>query len=176
MLLEDAYSPLAETLRLEHKARQARYRAVAIRPVRSPPPPPKKTDAELAQELEARQKAKEERIAALRLALLEEYALSTVRSPSMRSIVHIVADAYEIAVNELLSHRRTQRFCLARQVAYYLCKVTTTKSLPEIGMAIGNRDHTTIMYGVRQIAARIAVDDEFRDKVNAIRARIEGRG
>ncbi len=79
-----------------------------------------------------------------------------------------VADYYAIAPKEMKSSRRSRNIAFPRQVAMFLCKELTRKSLPEIGEAFGGRDHTTVLYACRKIEEQRAGDAEFNDEVNRL--------
>ena len=77
---------------------------------------------------------------------------------------------------DFLSARRNKKFVVSRQVAMALCKRLTTKSLPEIGRRMGNRDHTTILHGCRRlqpvidaVAARLEPNASISDWVAAMK-------
>jgi Bacterial dnaA protein helix-turn-helix len=74
--------------------------------------------------------------------------------------------------SDLLSHRRTPDLVGPRHLAMYLARETTDLAYPAIGRLLGDRDHTTILYGSRKVAARMAVDPEFRADVELIAKRI----
>src|SRR5690606_39681627 len=69
----------------------------------------------------------------------------------IEDIQRIVARHYNVSKVELLSNRRTRTIVKPRQVAMYLAKVMTPRSLPEIGRRLGGRDHTTVLHAVRKI-------------------------
>ena len=69
----------------------------------------------------------------------------------IEDIQRIVARHYNVSKTELLSNRRTRTIVKPRQVAMYLAKVLTPRSLPEIGRRFGGRDHTTVLHAVRKI-------------------------
>jgi chromosomal replication initiator protein len=69
----------------------------------------------------------------------------------IEDIQRIVARHYNVSKTELLSNRRTRTIVKPRQVAMYLSKVMTPRSLPEIGRRFGGRDHTTVLHAVRKI-------------------------
>lgn len=73
------------------------------------------------------------------------------RRVSIEQIQRKVADYYQVRMSDLLSARRTQDVTLPRQVAMFLAKRLTTRSLPEIGRRFGGRDHTTVIHAVRKI-------------------------
>lgn len=76
--------------------------------------------------------------------------------PSMQSICEEVARKHGVSIDELRSHRRHKEVIAARHEAMWRCRHETLASLPMIGRALGGRDHTTILNGVRKHAARLA--------------------
>jgi chromosomal replication initiator protein len=70
---------------------------------------------------------------------------------SVEQIQKVVADYYKVKVSDLYGKRRLASFVLPRQIAMYLTKEMTQKSLPDIGEAFGGRDHTTVLHAVRKI-------------------------
>jgi chromosomal replication initiator protein len=80
-----------------------------------------------------------------------------------------VADFYRFEEDDLRGSRRTKDLALARQVAMYLSREETTNSLAQIGMALGKRDHTTVIHGHDKIARRIEEDEQLRRDVLAIK-------
>ena len=86
------------------------------------------------------------------------------------NILRTVAEYYKIKVADLLSKRRSRSVARPRQVAMTLCKELTNRSLPEIGDAIGGRDHTTVLHACRTIKAMRETDsDVSEDYSNLIR-------
>ena len=77
----------------------------------------------------------------------------------IEDIQKIVARQFNVSRNDLLSNRRTRVIVRPRQVAMYLAKVMTPRSLPEIGRRFGGRDHTTVLHAVRKIE-----DISFKDQ------------
>jgi len=73
-------------------------------------------------------------------------------NPSVTRIQEVVARQYGVSRFDLLSSRRTANIVRPRQVAMYLCKTLTLRSLPEIGRRFGGRDHTTVLHAVRKIS------------------------
>lgn len=73
------------------------------------------------------------------------------RRVSVEQIQRKVADYYQLRISDLLSPRRTRDITLPRQVAMFLAKRLTTRSLPDIGRRFGGRDHTTVIHAVRKI-------------------------
>jgi chromosomal replication initiator protein len=84
-------------------------------------------------------------------------------------IIAAVADQFGVDEDRLLSTDRSRQVALPRQVAMFLIREGTNASLPQIGEALGGRDHTTVMYGVDKIASLMETDDSLRRRVSAIR-------
>ena len=83
----------------------------------------------------------------------------------IEDIQRIVAKHYQVSRADVLSSRRTQNVVRPRQVAMYLSKVLTLRSLPEIGRRFGGRDHTTVLHAVRKIDELIKTDHALRDEI-----------
>jgi chromosomal replication initiation ATPase DnaA len=77
---------------------------------------------------------------------------------------------YQIPRVEILSARREAKIVRPRQVAMYLAKTLTVRSLPEIGRMFGGRDHTTILHAVRKIGALVARDPDLNEVVEKLKA------
>ena len=88
---------------------------------------------------------------------------------SIEDIQRKVAEHYNIRVSDLHSPRRTKNIARPRQVAMYLCKILTEKSLPDIGRKFGGRDHTTIIHGVRRIESLMKEDPAIREDVEILK-------
>jgi chromosomal replication initiator protein len=79
-----------------------------------------------------------------------------------------VAQYFQVSLQELLSARRARNIARPRQVAMYLAKQLTPKSLVEIGQRFGGRDHTTVMHAVAKVESLMLIDPEIRDAVTAL--------
>jgi len=88
---------------------------------------------------------------------------------TIEDIQQKVCDFYNVKISDLLSTRRMQVISKPRQVAMYLSKTLTPKSLPEIGRRFGGRDHTTVMHAVKRIEEACASDREFSNDVEVLR-------
>jgi chromosomal replication initiator protein len=84
-----------------------------------------------------------------------------------------VAEHYGIRLADMTSARRARAVARPRQVAMYLAKQLTPRSLPEIGKRFGGRDHTTVMHAVRKIEDLRASDPGIADDVELLRRLIE---
>jgi hypothetical protein len=87
-----------------------------------------------------------------------------------REIIRATAVYYNVTSADIRSHRRTANVVFPRQVAMYLCRMLTLRSLPDIGRRIGGRDHTTVLHGVNKIDALIKNGDSgLIESVEAIK-------
>jgi len=84
-----------------------------------------------------------------------------------------VAEHYNIRITDMHSPRRSRSVARPRQVAMYLAKNITSRSLPEIGRKFGGRDHTTVMHAVRKIEELKTVDSIFNDDVELLKRMLE---
>ena len=89
--------------------------------------------------------------------------------PSMGAIQRICAAYYSITLTELLSDRRMMNLVRARQVAIFLCKEFTLRSMPEIGRRFSGRDHTTVLHAIRKIARLSSEDNDMADDLAKLR-------
>lgn len=87
----------------------------------------------------------------------------------IEDIQKIVARQFNVARNDLLSNRRTRQIVRPRQIAMYLAKMMTPRSLPEIGRRFGGRDHTTVLHAVRKIEDLIAGDNKLAQEVELLK-------
>jgi chromosomal replication initiator protein len=101
--------------------------------------------------------------------------------PHMRSakltvaeIQREVADWFGLPVEEMTSARRFRAVARPRQVAMFLSKELTPKSLPDIGQRFGGRDHTTVIHAIKQVEKLCSVDAEVEQDVEGCRRRILG--
>jgi chromosomal replication initiator protein len=95
------------------------------------------------------------------------------RKVTMDEILKRVCDYYKIRQVDILSQNRQRAIARPRQMAMYLCKRLTTRSLPEIGKKFGGRDHTTILYGVRKIEELMQIDSQIAEDAELLRRMLE---
>jgi chromosomal replication initiation ATPase DnaA len=91
------------------------------------------------------------------------------------AILSACAVFYDVPISSLFAEHRSKDVVKTRQIAMYLAKELTPRSLPDIGRRIGGRDHTTVLHGVRKIAALIKSDPGLAAELATVRARIVGR-
>jgi chromosomal replication initiator protein len=87
----------------------------------------------------------------------------------IEDIQRVVARHYNVSKTELLSNRRTRTIVKPRQVAMYLSKVMTPRSLPEIGRRFGGRDHTTVLHAVRKIEGLSGNDNTLAQEIELLK-------
>ncbi|GAN81012.1 chromosomal replication initiator protein DnaA [Acidocella aminolytica] len=95
------------------------------------------------------------------------------RKISIQEIQKRVCEHYNIRIAEMSSARRARNIARPRQVAMYLAKQLTSKSLPDIGRHFGNRDHTTVMHAVSRVTELIAQDAAFAEDVELLKRLLE---
>ena len=95
------------------------------------------------------------------------------RRVTIEEIQRKVAEHWNIRIADMSSARRARAVARPRQVAMYLAKQLTSRSLPEIGRKFGNRDHTTVMHAVSRVAELMDQDLEFAERVELLRRMLE---
>jgi chromosomal replication initiator protein len=95
------------------------------------------------------------------------------RRVTIEEIQRKVAEHYNIRLTDMSSARRARNVARPRQVAMYLAKQLTSRSLPEIGRRFGNRDHTTVMHAVARVAELMQQDAAFAEDVELLRRMLE---
>jgi chromosomal replication initiator protein len=100
--------------------------------------------------------------------VLHDILRANDRRITIEDIQKKVAGHYNIKVSDMHSARRSVAIARPRQVAMYLAKKLTTKSLPEIGRKFGGKDHTTVMHAVKRIDELSRMDKEFADDVELL--------
>lgn len=95
------------------------------------------------------------------------------RKVKIEEIQRIVARRYNVSRGDLLSSRRTANVVRPRQIAMYLAKTLTLRSLPEIGRCFGGRDHTTVLHAVRKIEGLVGNDGALAEEIEAIKKELE---
>ncbi len=96
------------------------------------------------------------------------------RQITVDNIQKTVADFYKIKISDMYSKRRPASIAKPRQVAMYLAKELTQKSLPEIGDLFGGRDHTTVLHAVRKISAARSQDTELNQALHVLEQTLKG--
>jgi hypothetical protein len=159
-------TPFVECLHAEHKARLERFAQAAMRrkqptPVPATPPaaaPPAAAPPAAAQPLVSDDQIREAHN-------LLEGVINKVEIIQRA----VVARFPGVTLNDLRSARKPANVVNARQLAMYLCKELTGKSLPDIGQRFGGRDHTTVLHSIRKITLQIQYDQELSALVGVLK-------
>ncbi len=93
-----------------------------------------------------------------------------IRVITVDKIQNIVSNYFNIPLSEMLSQRRSRPLARPRQIAMFLAKKMTTRSLPEIGRRFANRDHTTVIHAVKTITRLSEQDDEMKKNIAQIKS------
>jgi len=96
------------------------------------------------------------------------------RQIGVENIQKTVADFYKIKVADMYSKKRPASIARPRQIAMYLAKDMTKKSLPEIGELFGGRDHTTVLHAVRKISAERGINPELNQQLHVLEQTLKG--
>jgi chromosomal replication initiator protein len=91
----------------------------------------------------------------------------------IEDIQRVVARQYNVSRSDLLSSRRTANVVRPRQVAMYLAKTLTLRSLPEIGRRFGGRDHTTVLHAVRKIEGLVGNDTALAEEIESLKRQLQ---
>ncbi len=89
-------------------------------------------------------------------------------------VVNIVANAFGVTSAQLTGRDRSREIVWPRQIAMYLLREVGNVSLPQIGMVLGGRDHTTVMYACEKVADMVERDDRLRRQLIQIREQLDG--
>jgi chromosomal replication initiator protein len=104
---------------------------------------------------------------------LRDLVRSHERRVTIDEIQRRVAEHFNIKLAEMTSDRRARVVARPRQVAMYLAKQLTTRSLPEIGRKFGGRDHTTVMHAMRKIEELTLTDPVLAEDVELLRRMLQ---
>ena len=109
---------------------------------------------------------------------LAEQALKDIISPDEKKvitpdyIISMVAEHFDVSVDDLYGNKRNSKIVMPRQIAMYLCRELTDTSLPQIGEVFGGRDHTTVLHAYKKIAkdrtSNIQLDKTVQELIKSI--------
>jgi len=105
--------------------------------------------------------------------VLRDLLRANDRRITIEDIQKRVAEHYNIRISEMHSARRARAVARPRQVAMYLAKQLTSRSLPEIGRKFGGRDHTTVMHAVKRIDELRQNDSTLSEDIDLLRRMLE---
>lgn len=104
---------------------------------------------------------------------LADVLRASERKITVEEIQRRVSDYYNIRLSDIIGPKRLRSYARPRQVAMYLAKQLTSRSLPEIGRRFGGRDHTTVMHGVKRIEELKVIDGQIAEDVEILRRALE---
>ncbi len=104
---------------------------------------------------------------------LADVLRASERKITVEEIQRKVSDHYNIRLSDMIGPKRVRSYARPRQVAMYLCKQLTSRSLPEIGRRFGGRDHTTVMHGVKRIEELKIQDGQIAEDIEMLRRALE---
>ncbi|MHA1127377.1 MAG: chromosomal replication initiator protein DnaA [Alphaproteobacteria bacterium] len=104
---------------------------------------------------------------------LADILRASERKVTVEEIMRQVADHYHLRMSDLLSPRRARAVARPRQVAMFLSKKLTSKSLPDIGRRFGGRDHTTVIHAVKKVEELKMTDSQIAEDVELLRRMLE---
>jgi len=104
---------------------------------------------------------------------LSDILRASDRKITVEEIQRKVAEHYNIRLSDMIGPKRPRNLARPRQVAMYLAKQLTSRSLPDIGRRFGGRDHTTILHGVKRIEELRAIDSQIADDLELLRRALE---
>ncbi len=104
---------------------------------------------------------------------LADVLRASERKITVEEIQRKVSDYYNIRLSDMIGPKRLRSYARPRQVAMYLAKQLTSRSLPEIGRRFGGRDHTTVMHGVKRIEELKVIDGQIAEDVEMLRRALE---
>ena len=107
--------------------------------------------------------------------VLKDILDETERAVTVDLIQKRVSDYYKVKQSDLKSKKRNQSIVLPRQVAMYLCRKLTDKSLPEIGKFFGGKDHTTVIHSCKNVTKRMERDPDFEKTVGRLHESIQSQ-
>ncbi|OOY32314.1 chromosomal replication initiator protein DnaA [Thioclava sp. F36-6] len=104
---------------------------------------------------------------------LKDQLRQSERKVTVEEIQRKVAEHYNVRLSDLVGPKRLRAIARPRQVAMFLAKSLTTRSLPDIGRRFGGRDHTTIMHGIRKIEELRGTDSQLAEDIELLRRLLE---
>ncbi len=106
--------------------------------------------------------------------VLKDLVKAVNKKISLGDILECVAEYYSVPISDIKAKKRSKTFLIPRQVSIYLARELTEMSLPELGMAFGGKDHTTILHSYNKIKKMLNEDGEIKKAVEIITRKLEG--
>lgn len=106
-------------------------------------------------------------------ALIDFFSKTVISKNKIEQVQQIVAQNYNVSVEDLKSKKRLVTIALPRQIAMYICRVVLEESLPKIGIEFGGKNHTTVMHSVDKIKKEISKRKDFEAEINKLIGQIQ---
>ncbi len=106
-------------------------------------------------------------------ALKDYLSKSSFVKNNIQKIQQVVAEYYNITVEDIKSKKRKADIAFPRQVAIYLCRTLTDESFPKIGIQFGGRDHSTVMHSVDKIDNELKTNPQFKEVIDTLKSKIK---
>ena len=101
-------------------------------------------------------------------ALKDYFGTTIISKNKIEQVQQIIADNYNINIEDLKGKRKSNDITIPRQIAMYICRIYLKESLPRIGSEFGGKDHTTVMHAVNKIKKEVEINDELNIEINKI--------
>lgn len=105
-------------------------------------------------------------------ALRDRLGKNIISKNKIDKVIRIIADNYNITVEDLKSKKRLAKIAVPRQIGMYICRTHLKESLPKIGSEFGGKDHTTVMHSVDKISKEIQKDKALEEEINKLIAKV----
>lgn len=105
-------------------------------------------------------------------ALRDRLGKNIISKNKIDKVIRIIADNYNITVEDLKSKKRLAKIAVPRQIGMYICRTHLKESLPKIGSEFGGKDHTTVMHSVDKISKEIKKDKALEEEINKLIAKV----
>ncbi len=105
-------------------------------------------------------------------ALKDYIGKHIISKNNIDKVIQIVADNYNITVDDIKSKKRLAKIAVPRQIGMYICRTHLKESLPKIGSEFGGKDHTTVMHSVDKIKREIEKDKNLEKEINKLISKI----
>lgn len=101
-------------------------------------------------------------------ALKDTFSTSVITKNKAEKVMQVVADHYNLSVEDIKGKKRNSSISMPRQIAMYICRVYVEETLPKIGSIFGGKDHTTVMHSVNKIKTEIKKDKNLEAEIQKI--------
>jgi chromosomal replication initiator protein len=105
-------------------------------------------------------------------ALRDYMGKSVYSNNNIAKIQKAVAEYFDVTVENLKSKKRTANINNARQIAMYICRMTTEETTIRIGLEFGNRDHSTVLHAIDKVSKDVQTNDELKSQIAEIKSKI----